>query len=53
MTYERTVAFVDSLNDSRVLPREIDVGDVSALQGLVEEADLVMNTTGPHYRFGV
>ena len=50
---DRTSKFVESLNDKRVLARTIDVTDTEALETLMKEVDVVMNTVGPYYRFGV
>ncbi len=50
---ERTKGFVESLQDNRVQARTIDVTDSVALEVLMQEADVVMNTVGPFYRFGV
>jgi saccharopine dehydrogenase-like NADP-dependent oxidoreductase len=50
---ERTNGFVESLRDNRVQARTIDVTDSVALEALMQEADVVMNTVGPFYRFGV
>ena len=49
---DRANHFVESLNDERVSARYIDVQDAEALEDLMSEADLVMNTVGPFYRFG-
>lgn len=48
---ERTKRFVESLDDDRVSARQIDVQDSKALEELMTEVDLVMNTVGPFYRF--
>lgn len=50
---ERAEEFVGSLDDDRVSAEHIDVEDAKALEDLIDEVDLVMNTTGPFYRFGV
>lgn len=49
---DRANSFVESLNDERVSVQQIDVKDTDALVELMSEVDLVMNTTGPFYRFG-
>jgi len=50
---DRMNTFVESLNDERVSARAIDVQDAEALEGLMRQVDVVMNTVGPFYRFGV
>lgn len=37
----------------RVTPLRLDVTDEQALRGAIESSDLVMNTVGPFFRFGV
>jgi saccharopine dehydrogenase-like NADP-dependent oxidoreductase len=49
----RTNSFVGETKDRRVRARVIDVTDTEALEALMGEADVVMNTIGPYYRFGV
>jgi len=49
----RTNRLVEETKDRRVRARVIDVTDSEALEGLMREADIVMNTIGPYYRFGV
>ncbi len=49
---DRTNRFVESLDDERVSAQQIDVQDTKALEELMSEVDLVMNTVGPYYRFG-
>jgi len=50
---DRTNKFVESLNDKRVQARNIDVTNTEALEALMQESDVVMNTVGPYYRYGV
>lgn len=50
---DRTSTFVESLKDKRVSARALDVQDSEALEGLMRQVDVVMNTVGPFYRFGV
>ena len=50
---DRTNKFVESLNDKRVQARAIDVTDTKALEGPMQEVDVVMNTVGPYYRYGI
>jgi saccharopine dehydrogenase-like NADP-dependent oxidoreductase len=50
---DRTNNFVQSLNDRRVVARTVDANDSRALEILMQEVDVVMNTVGPFYRFGV
>ncbi|MBI5506620.1 MAG: saccharopine dehydrogenase NADP-binding domain-containing protein [Deltaproteobacteria bacterium] len=38
---------------SRARPAQVDVRDAAKLRALLESADVVMNTVGPFYRFGV
>jgi len=49
---ERANSFVRSLKDERVSAQPIDVQDTKALEELMSNVDLVVNTTGPFYRFG-
>jgi len=49
---DRAKQFVESLNDERVSARHIDVQNTGALEDLMSEVDLVINTVGPFYRFG-
>jgi len=49
---DRAKQFVESLNDGRVSACFIDVQNTKALEDLMSEADLVINTVGPFYRFG-
>jgi len=49
---DRANHFVESLNDERVSAGYIDVQDTEALEDLISEVDLVINTVGPFYRFG-
>jgi saccharopine dehydrogenase-like NADP-dependent oxidoreductase len=46
-------SFVESLNDHRVSACGIDIRDQNALEWLMSSADIVMNTVGPYFRFGV
>ena len=50
---ERAERFVESLGDDRVSALRLDVGDTGALEEAIADVDLVMNTVGPFYRFGV
>lgn len=50
---DRTSTFVESLKDERVSASAVDVQDAEALEGLMRQVDVVMNTVGPFYRFGV
>ncbi len=49
----RTNRFVEDTKDRRVRARVVDVNDTEALEVLMGEADVVMNTIGPYYCFGV
>lgn len=49
---DRAKQFVESLNDERVSARFVDVQNSRALEELMSEVDIVMNTVGPFYRFG-
>lgn len=49
----RINSFVEETKDRRVGARVIDVTDTEALEVLMGEVDVVMNTIGPYYRFGV
>jgi len=49
---DRANSLVESLNDERVSVQQIDVQDAEALEDLMREVDLVINTTGPFYRLG-
>ena len=49
---DRAKQFVESLNDGRVSARFIDVQNTRALEDLMSEVDIVVNTVGPFYRFG-
>jgi len=50
---DRTNKFVESLNDKRVQARTIDVTNTEALEALMQGSDVIMNTVGPYYRYGV
>jgi saccharopine dehydrogenase-like NADP-dependent oxidoreductase len=50
---DRTNIFVESLNDKRVQARTVDVTNTGALEALMQESDVIMNTVGPYYRYGV
>jgi len=50
---DRTNMFVESLNDKRVQARTIDVTNTGALEALMQESDVIMNTVGPYYRYVV
>jgi len=45
--------FVASLNDSRVRAIYLDVTDESNLRQAIREVDVVLNSAGPFFRFGV
>ncbi len=45
--------FVDSLNDSRVRSIYLDVNDNQSLRAEIRKVDVVLNTAGPFFRFGV
>lgn len=49
---DRASKFVESLDDERVSAQHIDVQDTRALEDLMREVDIVMNTVGPFYRYG-
>jgi saccharopine dehydrogenase-like NADP-dependent oxidoreductase len=50
---DRTNRFVESLNDKHVQARTIDVTNKEAIEALMRESDVVMNTVGPYYRLGI
>lgn len=45
--------FVASLNDPRVRAQHLDVTDTVSLRKAISAADVVLNTAGPFFRFGV
>lgn len=49
---ERSNDFVKTADDNRVSATALDVTDNSALEQLISQSDIVMNTIGPFYRFG-
>ncbi len=50
---DRATGFVQSLEDKRVTARSVNIEDTPALEGLMSQADIVMNTVGPFYRFAI
>lgn len=53
MDGELAERFVESLQDSRVTAQRLDVTDGVALKEAVNKVDVVLNSTGPFFRFGV
>ncbi|MCP3982807.1 MAG: saccharopine dehydrogenase [bacterium] len=49
---EAAVGFAERCNE-KVRGAQLDVTDIAALRKLLLEADVVLNTVGPFYRFGV
>ena len=49
----RANEFIDSCNDKRLYTKELDVSNSDALCKLFETVDVVINTVGPYYRFGL
>lgn len=45
--------FVDSLHDPRVRAIHLDVTDEASLRQAIREVDVVLNSAGPFFRFGV
>lgn len=50
---ERARRFAQSLNDQRVRAIPLDVTDAAALSAAIQAADVVLNSAGPFFRFGV
>lgn len=51
--FERAQAFAQSLGDPRVHAVFLDVIDTPALHAAIQDADVVLNSAGPFFRFGV
>lgn len=49
---ERVVAELTPSSRTRLRAAHVDVTDTAALRGLLEDAQVVLNTTGPFYRLG-
>ena len=45
--------FVASLNDPRVRSLHLDINDPQALRAAIRDVDVVLNSAGPFFRFGV
>ncbi|MGM8870771.1 saccharopine dehydrogenase family protein [Psychrobacter sp. 2Y5] len=50
---ELAARFVESLNDSRARASYLDVNDTQHLREEIRKVDVVLNTAGPFFRFGV
>lgn len=50
---ELAARFVESLNDSRAHASYLDVNDIQHLREEIRKVDVVLNTAGPFFRFGV
>lgn len=50
---ELATRFVDSLNDVRVSAIYLDINDTQHLREQIGKVDVVLNTAGPFFRFGV
>lgn len=50
---QRLKSFVESLATERASARVIDVANETGLVDLMRQGDVVINTTGPFYRYGV
>lgn len=53
MDGELAERFVESLQDPRVSAQRLDVTDSAALKAAIEKVDVVLNSAGPFFRFGV
>lgn len=51
--FERAQAYAKSLNDPRARAISLDVTDADALDSAMQAADVVLNSAGPFFRFGV
>jgi saccharopine dehydrogenase-like NADP-dependent oxidoreductase len=50
---QRLKNFVESLATERISARVVDVGNEAELVDLIRKGDVVINTTGPFYRYGL
>jgi len=50
---QRLKSFVESLDTERASAKVVDISDEAALVEVMREGDVVMNTSGPYYRYGV
>ena len=51
--FDRVNQFVQNCKDQRLKARQLDITDKKALYELLAPVDIVMNTVGPYYKFGV
>ena len=50
---QRLNSFVESLGTARASARVLDIGDEAELVSLMRQGDVIINTSGPFYQYGV
>lgn len=51
--HERAARFAGSLNDPRIRAIHLDITDEEALRQAIRQCDVVLNSAGPFFRFGL
>lgn len=53
LDYDRALRFTQALNDDRFSARYLDINDQIDMRAAIQACDVVLNTAGPFFRFGL